>query len=98
MPAIVTENPPATQENASAILENPSSVADDLNIAAEVEIDETNADAADEQHIIDQRMENVPIVDLNETLQSVLPFPHAEPRTASTRGRKKRKTAILTND
>lgn len=87
MLSMVTENPPVMPESPAVFL-------DDMNIAVEIEIDEINANASDEQHITDQCVGAVPIVDLNATLESIMPFPHANPRAAS----KKRKTAILTND
>lgn len=36
--------------------------------------------------------------DLDSTLESVMPYPKASPRKPSNRGRKRRKTAVLTDD
>lgn len=66
----------------------------DMDVALNVEIEDALVDTE-----IPEGVATLPeTITLDETLETIVPFPKAPPRVASNRGRKKRKTAILTSE
>lgn len=90
----------------------PSSVSDrdSYGYVPETEVRQASAPIPPEEHTdiigpdepleetrnVDDSLPSSP--DYNQTLQDIAPYPKAPPRVQSTRGRKKRRTAILTDD
>lgn len=103
MPAAVTDRPNPIAEEM---------VHEDIDVAAYVEIDNAIAEAEAHDHPNLARIEieneaepesttasvsGSSVSELSSVVASVMPFPVAPPRKETTRGRKRRKTAILTS-
>lgn len=104
MPSLVTDRPNPEEGTSSSVV---PSVLNDSNIGAEIEI-ETGIDEINEAfgnpaststplNSNDDRSRSQSLENLNATLETIRPFPKAGARKQNRRGRKRRRSAILTS-